>query len=390
MTTGQKELPTGWKWVKLRELCNKETYKFHKLSDVDKLEVYGVSKVDGITKTQFFRSEDLSNYQLLNSHWFAYNPYRINIGSIGLCPKGLKGLVSPAYVVFSVDSQIILPSLILAYLKSDIGLHQIRKYSKGTVRQTLRFNDLCLIDFPLPPIEEQKRITGILNKAEEIKKLREEADKKTEELKTSLLFQELSSLNATPSKPLKDVSHNITKGTTPPKAAIVDMGIPFIRATDVVGEEINPDILELRVDEETNQKLARSQINGGEVLITIAGTLGRVAWVPFNNVQMNCNQAVAIIQIDKKLANHRYVAAVCSLPHLNQDLIKGGKGLALQNLNLQQISAFTIPLPSLASQNEIVRKLDGLSALRSHQSHANQSLDATASSLLQRAFRGEL
>src|SRR5690606_23562365 len=93
----------------------------------EKLQVLGVSNVEGITITSHKKSKDLSNYLVVEPNAFAYNPYRINVGSIGLTPKDTFGLVSPAYTVFKVKENKLIPELLLDYLKSFDVLQQINK-----------------------------------------------------------------------------------------------------------------------------------------------------------------------------------------------------------------------------------------------------------------------
>ena len=125
--------------------------------DPKTLEVFGVSKNEGVTITGKSVSKDLGNYFYFTGRKFAYNPYRINIGSIGLTQEDFKGLMSPAYVIFEID-ETIYPDFLLLYLKSHIGLGLIHWYSDGGgVRSALRFNDLGKIDFPDLNYKEQER-----------------------------------------------------------------------------------------------------------------------------------------------------------------------------------------------------------------------------------------
>jgi len=122
------------------------------------LEVLGVSNVDGITTTSHVKSDDLSGYLVIEPNTFAYNPYRINVGSVGLTPNNVFGVVSPAYIVFKVREGKLIPELLLEFLKSFDGLQQINKYARGTVRKALRFDDLCKIEVNFPDYNEQKNI----------------------------------------------------------------------------------------------------------------------------------------------------------------------------------------------------------------------------------------
>ncbi|MBF0235150.1 MAG: hypothetical protein HQK65_19270 [Desulfamplus sp.] len=139
---------------KLDRFIEKKSVKAYSLPNFDSMQVLGVSNQVGIAITDHKKSKDLSKYQLIEEGDFAYNPYRINVGSIGLVPKGVKGLVSPAYVVFKTKESL-LPELLFDFLKSANGLFQIAKYARGTVRKSLRFNDLCQIEMQIPPIDIQ-------------------------------------------------------------------------------------------------------------------------------------------------------------------------------------------------------------------------------------------
>lgn len=123
-----------------------------------KLNVYGVTNIDGITITGNNASEDLSNYLILKENQFAYNPYRVNVGSIGLAKKEFLGLVSPAYVVFETKKGLD-KDFLFYYLKSNLGLNLIKWYGdRGGVRSALRYSDLENIDIPDLDINQQRQV----------------------------------------------------------------------------------------------------------------------------------------------------------------------------------------------------------------------------------------
>jgi len=141
--------------VKLGKYIEKVHIKATDIEDFQDLQVYGVSNKEGITITSHKASEDVSKYLYIDGNCFAYNPYRINVGSIGLTPEGISGLVSPAYVVFKTKKGKLLPKLLLDFLKSPDGLHEIAKYARGTVRKALRYKELCEIEIPEISYEKQ-------------------------------------------------------------------------------------------------------------------------------------------------------------------------------------------------------------------------------------------
>ncbi len=137
-------------------------------ADGNGLNLIGVSNEYGLHISRAARIENLSRYQIIKKDWFAYNPMRVNVGSIGIALKPEdEGIVSPDYVVFSCTEKI-LPDYLLFFLKSDIGLEAIEKNASGAVRKRLYFSDLARIELNVPSISEQAKMLGSIQKIETI------------------------------------------------------------------------------------------------------------------------------------------------------------------------------------------------------------------------------
>lgn len=96
-------------------------------------------------------SDDTSNYKVVEKGMFAFNPARINVGSIALYEKDGKGIVSPMYVCFTTE-QLLLPGYLKHYFASQTFRHEMYKRLEGSVRLCLTFEGLCSIEIPLPSI----------------------------------------------------------------------------------------------------------------------------------------------------------------------------------------------------------------------------------------------
>jgi type I restriction enzyme S subunit len=109
-------------------------------------------------------SADISNYKIVRRGQYAYNPARINVGSIARLDGWDEGALSPMYVVFEV-----LPSLDSNYfrhwLTSGEARQRIANASQGSVRETVSFGDLGSIPVPLPCMEQQRRVARALSAA---------------------------------------------------------------------------------------------------------------------------------------------------------------------------------------------------------------------------------
>ena len=102
-------------------------------------------------------SEDASNYKIVEKNDFAFNPARINVGSIARLTTFEKGIVSPMYICFRTQENVA-PEYIDFFFESKHFYCEIQKRLEGSVRQCLSFEGLCNIPFSLPSLEMQQRI----------------------------------------------------------------------------------------------------------------------------------------------------------------------------------------------------------------------------------------
>ena len=96
-------------------------------------------------------SQDISKYIVVEPNSFAYNPARINIGSIGINAFDFTGCVSPVYVVFKTKNEY--ENFFRLFAKSDIFKEEVKSRAIGGVRQTLSYQDFAMIKVKYPPLE---------------------------------------------------------------------------------------------------------------------------------------------------------------------------------------------------------------------------------------------
>jgi len=158
--------PSGWKRIKLGEYLAEISDRNSTIKD-NGTPVLSVTNRPGFSMSEehFYKkvfSKDLSNYKIIQRGQFAYNPSRVNVGSIARLKEFDKGLLSPMYVTFEVKK-----GLNGAYLDHWILSPRFRSLVKagtqGSVRNSLNFSALADFPFDLPPEEEQKKIVAILD-----------------------------------------------------------------------------------------------------------------------------------------------------------------------------------------------------------------------------------
>ena len=102
-------------------------------------------------------SDDISNYKIVERNCFAFNPARINVGSIARLTTFNRGIVSPMYICFRTKDNLF-PEYLDYYFESKQFFTEIQKRLEGSVRQCLSFEGLCNIPLCIPTIEVQQQV----------------------------------------------------------------------------------------------------------------------------------------------------------------------------------------------------------------------------------------
>ena len=186
---------------------------------------------------------------------------------------------------------------------------------------------------------------------------------------------------------LKDLCSLITKGTTPTSIGFdfSDEGVGFLRVQNVSGGRVNFQNGTLFIEESVHQELRRSQILPGDILLSIAGTIGRTGVVPAHAPALNCNQALAIIRPEDKVFQpflRHWLESDNAQSQMRGATVTG----TIQNLSLAQVGGLQVPLPPLPEQRRIAAILDQADALRAKRQETLVQLDSLTQSIFIEMF----
>ena len=155
--------------------------------------LYGVEYLQGVTSEGKFDESkantdglDFSNYKIVYKNNFAYNPSRINVGSIALSSKE-NAIVSPMYIVFKITDNDLIPEYLKLWFLRKEFQRSTYFYAMGSVRDTFDFNLMQEVQIPLPPIQIQQKIVDLYNCYEECKRIAKEAREKISNLCPALV-----------------------------------------------------------------------------------------------------------------------------------------------------------------------------------------------------------
>ena len=150
----------------------------------ESIPVYSVTNTQGFCKDYFGKevaSKDKTTYKIVPKGYFAYNPSRINVGSVDWQRNEERVIVSPLYNVFSVSEQLN-QQYLYYYLKSDIVRQFIKAIARGTVRDNLKLSMLCEFPIYVPSVLEQENIVVKLDGLQKVINLRKQQLQKLDEL----------------------------------------------------------------------------------------------------------------------------------------------------------------------------------------------------------------
>jgi type I restriction enzyme S subunit len=183
----------------------------------------------------------------------------------------------------------------------------------------------------------------------------------------------------------------ITYGILKPGPS-VDEGVNYIRVADYPNDQIEPNFVRkttVAIDEE----FKRSRLCTGDILISIRGTVGRAVLIPAEFNGSNITQDSARISVQSSV-NNSYILWYLRSPIAQERLRKATKGVAVRGVNIGDLRALQVPLPSRSEQDEIVRRVESLfrsiERIENGSANALNRLDKLGPVVLAKAFQGKL
>lgn len=262
--------------------------------------------------------------------------------------------------------------------------------SYATVKH-LSVKKIKAIEMPLPPLEEQKRIAGILDEADRVRKKTQALIDKYDELAQSLFLDMFGDPVTNPKgwevKPLGSIVklENGDRGKGYPKPTdISDDGIPWLNAGDLNGGYATLTQAK-RISIEAYHRMSRGKFNDGDILFCLRGSVGK------HGLVSDFSGAIAsslVILRKSEVVNSSFLSFWLSSRKAKIEIDKRQNGSSQPNLGANDLKEFELFLPPRELQNAFKSKLEILETSKRHISlHAMQTL---FTALLQKAFKGEL
>ncbi len=368
------------------------------------VEVFSVTNSEGFTRsTDYFSKEvfskDVSNYKIVSPGQFAYNPSRINVGSIDYLRHDNTVLVSPLYIVFEAGKDLHTDYL-LRYLKSGWGNAQIRANTEGAVRDSLKFKGLESINLPLPPLDDQIRIAHLLGKVEGLIAQRKQHLQQLDDLLKSVFLEMFGDPVRNDMnwdiQPCDKVVLNISSGTSyggEDRSFESPEELGVLKISAVTKGTFDPEEFKVVNRAQINKNLRF--VKRGDFLFSRANTVELVAAccvVPEDHDQLFLPDKLWVLTFNADLAtpqffnyllkNQRYRDVV-------RNLASGGHDSML-NISMKKFMTLDVPCPPIELQNQFTGIVEKVTNLKASYQKSLVNVEDLYSALSQLAFKGEL
>ena len=213
--------------------------------------VYSITNSQGFCRDYFSKevaSKDKTSYKIVPRGCFAYNPSRINVGSVDWQRDEERVIVSPLYNVFSVSPEID-QQYLYYYLKSSATLYRIKEVATGSVRDNLRLSMLYDFMIELPSLDVQRQIVSNLDLLASIIRQRNQQLTKLDELIKARFVEMFGDCRLNPKGWVTKNLDQVADVGSSKRVFVEELqseGIPFYRGTEVgalaEGKSIRPEL----------------------------------------------------------------------------------------------------------------------------------------------------
>lgn len=260
-----------------------------------------------------------------------------------------------------------------------------KEVSKATVSR---------VEIPLPPLDEQRRIADVLDKADELRAKRRaaliELDTLTQSIFLEMFGDPAANPKMFPKRQLASLVRNddtINYGVVQPGDDLTE-GVPLVRVGDLVDGTVRRSKLK-RIAPSIEAAYKRSRLRGDEILVSCVGSIGVVALANETVKGFNIARAVARIPLAETTCRIFLATYLCT-DFVQRYFTNELRTVSQPTLNIKQILETPVVLPPLELQQDFTRRVTAIEDLKAKHRTALAELDALFASLQHRAFRGEL
>jgi type I restriction enzyme S subunit len=256
------------------------------------------------------------------------------------------------------------------------------------------------LKIPIPPLETQCKIVAILEKAEETKRLRMQADELTSQLLQSVFLEMFGDPVKNPKgweiSTLESLCSELYRYPTFYGFEYSKTGVPVVRIGNICSNgSLDPDVSNyVFIESELNENFPRTILEFNDIVMAVRGdgsTAKRIGLIStVNLVGANISPNLLRFKTKDKILNPLFLFNLMISDGGQRLLEKHVTRTAKKTITAKRIKKILIPLPPISLQQKFAQIVEKVESMRQNQKQSQQELDNLFNSLTQKAFKGEL
>jgi type I restriction enzyme S subunit len=395
----EKELPDGWEWVNFGDVFN-IIYRYPSYYGIEYIE-NGVPEIRGELLLEGGAVErDFSKYRFISEDTSSNFPKTVlkegdivmsvrgTIGKIGLIPSWLDGSNITANLIrLSPNSEIITGAFLKYLMRTERFKQELNRCSPSTTIKTIKVPSLSSIQIPLPPLDTQHQIVIILEKAEETKKLRAQADELTQQLLQSVFLEMFGDPVSNPKHwNIKSFNHFAKIDTNMTKDFTKYGNYPHIGIENI--ERNTGNLIDYK--KVNDQKLTSGKyiFSKNHIIYSkIRPNLNKVALPTFDGL---CSADSYPLLVNDKHTNRYFFTYILRSNYFLNYILKLSDRTNIPKVNKKQLESFSCICPPIEIQRDFAEIVQQVGKTKHLQQQSSSEIDTLFNSLMQKAFNGEL
>ena len=352
----------GWEYKKLGDFISEYSVK-NRCNET--IPVYSVTNSQGFCKDYFSKevaSQDKRTYKIVPYGCFAYNPSRINVGSVDWQNKEERVIVSPLYNVFSV-SENLNQDFLLYFIKSNGTMGIINTLATGTVRLNLKLSMLKEFPITVPPLSDQQSIVEELNTINELIRLKKEQlddyDKLSQSIFSEMFGDPIENEKGWEVKKFSEVAsfkNGLNFGKNENGYSYKILGVGDFKNNYVV----NSSLLEyINLNDELSsdyflkpEDIVFVRSNGSKELVGRCVSVDCTEPTTYSGFCIRCrlDENSGVLPM--------YLLYVCKNKGIREYLTQSGRGCNISNVNQKILNSTDIIIPPVSKQELFIQRIE--------------------------------
>lgn len=359
---------------------------------MDKLDLSDVAYITNEVDSTMARSQVKSGDVLLN----------ITGASIGRVASfevaGTRANVNQHVCIIRPKAERLFHGYLRHLIGTDVFQAEIDRLQHGGTRQALTFSQIADFNIPLPSTIEQRRISEVLDRAEELRAKRRAAIAQLDALTQAIFLDLFGDPVANPKEwpvgtllgDVADIVSGITKGRKENGQQV--RSIPYLAVANVQDKAL--DLSTIKTIDATEEEIRRYHLRMNDLLLTEGGDpdkLGRGTLWKGEVLECIHQNHIFRVRLTSKLLDPLFLNWLVGSERGKRYFLKSAKQTTgIASINMTQLRSYPLLMPPLELQREFARRIAAVEKLKSAHRASLSNIDALFASLQHRAFRGEL